>query len=85
MKRKYILFLLVMFIGFVNSIYPMQQSDNVVTVAREVLSLDKGWRFSSGGYSFPVIKVMLPLMRMPKLGVRVGQRLLIMMIRHGAF
>lgn len=85
MKRKYILFLLVMFIGFVNSIYPMQQSDNVVTVAREVLSLDKGWRFHQGDIPFPVIKVMLPLMRMPKLGVRVGQRLLIMMIRHGAF
>ena len=56
MKRKYILFLLVMFIGFVNSIYPMQQSDNVVTVAREVLSLDKGWRFHQGDIPFPVIK-----------------------------
>ena len=56
MKRKYILFLLVMLIGFVNSIYPMQQSDNVVTVAREVLSLDKGWRFHQGDIPFPVIK-----------------------------
>lgn len=45
-----------MFIGFVNSIYPMQQSDNVVTVAREVLSLDKGWRFHQGDIPFPVIK-----------------------------
>lgn len=52
MKRKYILFLLVMLIGFVNSIYPMQQSDNVVTVAREVLSLDKGWRFLRGIFLF---------------------------------
>ena len=33
-KKKIYSFLLVMFIGFVNLIYPMQQSDNVVTAAR---------------------------------------------------
>lgn len=56
MRRKKILCLLVICIGLVNSIYAMQQSDNVVAVTREILSLDKGWRFHQGDIPFPVIK-----------------------------
>lgn len=72
MKRKKILCLFVMFIGFTNSIYAMLQSDNVITVTREVLSLDKGWRFHLEDIPFPMIKGYGAIYRNAKTGCASG-------------
>lgn len=55
MKKEYILFLFIAFIGLLTPAYAIHQKITPTT-AREILSLDKGWRFHLGDIPFPVIK-----------------------------
>lgn len=69
MKREHILCLFVVLVSLSTPVQAVCQDNSPVTT-REVLSLDKGWRFHLGDIPFPV-KVIEPLIKTPRQGMPV--------------